>query len=434
MGAFDPVAYLTDPGNAVTKPGLERISALLAELGDPQDGLRFVHVAGTNGKGSICAYLNSILAHAGLRVGLFSSPAFERFEDGITVAGHPISGGELAVAAQDVRAAAQQVEARLGDAPSAFELTCAAALLHFARSGCDICIMEVGMGGRLDATNVVRPDVCVIARIGFDHTEYLGETLGEIAAEKAGIVKPGARVVSWPQERPAMAVIEDICEGAGCALTMPAFSMLRRWLPDMKAAKRVFEYEGRTYVTGLLGSSQPENASVAIEAAYALRRCGWDIPDEAISGGIASAAIPGRFELLRHRPLVLVDGAHNPQGARALAESLAEVLQALDEPQLRGCFALGVLADKAYEAMIEPLVPFASSFVAYAPDNPRALSAEDLARAVRRQVSADVLVRTAPSAEEAAASALELAGSDGFAVAYGSLYSAARVRNAILSA
>ena len=430
---FDPVAYLNAPRWRASKPGLERIAALADELGRPQDSLRFVHVAGTNGKGSICAYLAAILRASGFKTGLFTSPYIERFEDRIRVDGEQIGSEELLAATLRVREAARAVEERLGEHPTEFELMCAVALVHFQAAGCDICVMETGLGGRLDATNIIMPDVSVIARIGFDHTELLGETLSEIAAEKAGIIKEGRPVVSWPQERHAMEVIEDVCASRGCALTMPAFDRLDAGALDMSSLARSFRYEGSGYATHLLGSCQPQNASIAVEAARALRRCGWDVSDEALRVGIEHAVWPGRFEVLEGAPLAVVDGAHNPQGAEALAESLRELLAASGRAEDAVSFVMGVLADKDYEYMIEPLVPFASSFAAYAPDNPRALAADDLARAIRRQAPPDVPVQTAASPEAAVELALAQAGAAGCVVACGTLYSVARIKRCLLA-
>ena len=200
--SFDPIAYINEPRWLESRLGLDRICELLDRLGRPQDRLKFVHVAGTNGKGSTCAYLASILQAAGLRTGLFTSPYLIAFEERIRVDGANISADDLIEATLLVK---EQAEA-MADHPTEFELMCAVALVHFARSGCDVVVLEVGLGGRLDSTNVIdAPEVAVIARIGLDHTALLGNTLAAIAGEKAGIVKPGSAVVSWPQEPEAMA-------------------------------------------------------------------------------------------------------------------------------------------------------------------------------------------------------------------------------------
>ncbi len=434
MELSSALAFLTDPARQATKPGLDRVRALLQALENPQEQLRFVHVAGTNGKGSTSAYLASMCRAAGMKTGVFASPPFETLQDSMTVDGQPIGKDEFIACVERIRAAVALVESREQDAPSAFEMQCAAALLFFAQQDCDLCVVEAGMGGAMDATNVIVPDVCVITRIGFDHTEFLGDTLGEIAAEKAGIVKQGAQVVSWPQTREAMTVIEDVCEERECPLTKADFPRLTRWLPDMDALARKFSYKGQSYATRMLGSCQAENASVAIEAAFALRRRGWSISDRAMREGIAAAQVPARFEVLRRDPLAIVDGAHNPQGALAMIESFVEMARALGTPDMRAHFIMGVLADKDYEAMIEAALPHAASFTVYTPASTRALAAERLAQACERQAPPHVAVRTASDAETAVAQAMDAARSDGCVVAFGSLYSAAWVRRAILSA
>ena len=455
--------------------GLERMRELLERLGRPQDRLKFVHVAGTNGKGSTCAFLASILQEAGYRTGLFTSPFIETFEERIRVDGANISLDDLTAATLLVREQAEAME----DHPTEFELMCAVALVHFAHQACDIVVMEVGLGGRLDATNVIdAPEVCVIARVGFDHTDLLGSTLARIAGEKAGIVKRGAAVVSYPQEPEAMEVVVQVAEAVGAPLLVPDFSHLRvapfdlastgaaQWAAgecacgtgieigeDAAAPKNVagedavgrgaggegcdsavfafreFSYGGFCGLrTKLLGSYQPQNAALAIETVCALRARGWGIPDDAVREGIASAVWPGRFEVVATRPLLVVDGGHNPQGARALADTLGDIL-----PGKRVVFVMGVLADKDYPAMIGEVLPFARAFVTMTPPNPRALSAGDLACAIGEALppESEIPVISAEDAAGAIARAREMAGPQGVVVAFGSLYSIAALKAAI---
>lgn len=437
--AFDPVAYLNEPRWRSMRPGLERIAELLDRVGRPQDGLRFVHVAGTNGKGSTCAYLASILTAAGYRTGLFTSPYLEAFEERIRVDGEMIPSDDLLSATIAVREAAEA----MADHPTEYELMCAVAMVHFARRRCDVVVLEVGLGGRLDATNVIdAPEACVIARIGLDHTGILGSTLGKIASEKAGIVKPGAAVASWPQEPEAMAEIEAAAAACGAQVRVPDFSALAvepLALPrDARAleARRRFSYArfagGSPLETRLIASYQPENAALALETVIALRERGWNIPDDAVREGVVEARWPGRFEVVGADPIAIVDGGHNPQGARALVDTLREVL-----PGARPVFVIGVLEDKDYPAMLEEVVPLGSGFVAVAPDNPRALSAERLAKAIS-WTAQDLLgcsLRARPvaaaDADDAVARARELAGPDGVVCAFGSLYGVAAVKSAL---
>lgn len=483
--SFDPVAWINTPRWQASRLGLERMIDLLNRMGRPQDALRFAHVAGTNGKGSTCAYLASILQAAGLRVGLFTSPYILRFEERIRVDGCDITEEELARAVAAVRPHAEAMEAACGDHPTEFELMAAVALEHFRAVACDIVVLEVGLGGRLDATNVIdAPEASVICRIGLDHTDLLGDTLAAIAGEKAGIVKPASPVVSWPQEPEAMAVVEAVAAERGCALTVPDFSQLvveplvlgaergngacggdgvpvtasseggnsaqgdasgdggdgEAVAASGEAAARAvvaplrrrFAYRGRAFETGLLGSYQPFNAALALEAARVLRERGWDIPAEAEVSGIAGARWPGRFEVVEAAPLTIIDGGHNAQGAQALGASLADLLG--DAGLGSVAFAMGVLADKDYEAMVRAVVPWAGSFHVYAPDNLRALPAEELTTCIRevlaeegRVVAVPVCVHATPA--EALTAARADAAFDGVAVAFGTLYAIADLQN-----
>lgn len=431
---FDPVAWINTPRWQTSRLGLSRMVDLLERLGRPQDDLRFVHVAGTNGKGSVCAYLASVLQAAGYKVGLFTSPFILCFEERIRVNGENIRAEELARVVEAVRPAAEAVEADTGDHPTEFELMAAVAFEHFRAVGCDIVVLEVGLGGRLDATNVIdASEASVICRIGLDHTDLLGDTVAAIAGEKAGIVKPGCPVASWPQEREAMAIIEAVAAERGCELVVPDFSQLAVE-PLAGAALRRFSWQGQEFETRLLGSYQPFNAALALETVRVLRGRGWDIPEEAEVAGIASARWPGRFEMVAASPLTIVDGGHNPQGAEALAASLADLLG--EEGRGSVDFALGVLADKDYPAMVRAVAPWARSFSVYAPTSPRALSADELAACVREVLGEegradDVPVRVCAEAAEALRAARAAAGSQGVAVAFGTLYAIADLMAAL---
>lgn len=439
---FDPIAYINTSRWQASRLGLDRIRELLERLGRSQDRLKFVHVAGTNGKGSICAYLASILNAAGYRTGMFTSPYIERFEERIRVNSAMISPDELRDVTLAVREHAEAMAEETGDHPTEFELMTAVALEHFARCGCDIVVLEVGLGGRLDSTNVIdAPEACVIARIGLDHTALLGNTLAAIAGEKAGIIKEGSAVVSWPQESEAMAVIEHAAAEHGCELRVPDFAQLEegaiRW-EDGASPFRSFSYREWTDLrTGILGSYQPQNATVALEVVSVLRGRGWHIPDEAVRAGVAQTRWPGRFEIVEGGSspdgfAIVVDGGHNPQGARALADSLAEVF-----PGRKPVFVIGVLEDKDYPRMLEDVLPLGSAFVCVTPDNPRALPAHKLARAIRWTgqdllgCSACVNPVVARDFEDAIRRARELADPDGLICAFGSLYSVAALKEAV---
>lgn len=420
---FDPVAYLNDPRWSASNYGLDRIRELLERIGRPQDKLKFVHVSGTNGKGSIVAFLGGILTAAGYKVGTFSSPAIMEYKDQVRVDGVVISTDELRVATEPVREAAEAMAARDGleGHPTQFELLTAATFQHFVNCGCDIAIIECGMGGLEDSTNVIdAPEVCVFARMGLDHTGFLGDTLAKIATNKAGIMKQGASVVSWPQVEEAMEVLEQRASEIGTVAITPDFDQVTVGHIACDG-RRSFTYRGVQYLTSLLGSYQPYNAAVAIEAAGALKARGWHIEENAQVLGIESALLPGRFEILparEGRGPVVVDGGHNPQGAAVLVDSLHDRF-----PGRRIVFALGILADKDYREMLLLFAPLASAWVCITPPNPRALPAADMAKTVTELVGDDVIVQVADGFEDAAVRALALAGPDGVVCACGSLYS-----------
>lgn len=458
---FDAVAYINEPRWLTSRLGLDRIRELLERLGNPQDGFAVVHVAGTNGKGSTCSFAASMLAAAGYTTGLFTSPYIIEFSDRIKVNGENISDADLCTATLLVREQAEAME----DHPTEFELMTAVAFVHFARSGCDIAVVEVGLGGRLDSTNVVEsPEVCAIARIALDHTALLGNTLGEIAGEKAGIIKRGVPVVSWSQDPEAMAVVESTARDLEAPLTVPDFEALaidsldaaigsfatgsRAVAADADAPSgcdgvasdvshetfvRVFSYKRyRNLETRLIGSYQPYNAALAIEVIEVLREHGWEVSDEAFRAGIADAEWPGRFEIAAVRPTFVIDGGHNPQGARVLAESLKQAF-----PGRKAVFVIGVLEDKDYPEMLEEILPLGSVFIVIEPPNPRALPAEKLARAIRWTgqdllgCSACTKPYIAKDIPDAVAKARELAGEDGLVCAAGSLYSIAEIKRAL---
>ena len=424
MVEFDPVAYINEPRWQESRLGLERIRDLLERMGRPQDRLKFVHVAGTNGKGSTCAFIASVLQEAGYRTGLFTSPYIITFEERIRVDGENIAMDDLRDVTLFVREHAEDMARETGEHPTEFELMTAVAFEHFARSQCDIVVCEVGMGGRLDSTNIIEaPEVCVITNIALDHTSMLGDTVEAIAREKAGIIKTGAQVVSWLQDdAAAMKAIRDAATACGADVAIPSFHTLREW--PVKDAKRPFSYKGVDFTTQLLGTYQPFNAVVAIEAIEALRRCGWAVPDDALVKGIAETRWPGRFEVVEAGPpTVIVDGGHNPQGAAVLAESLLDVF-----PDEHIVFVMSVLADKDYVGMIEQVARLGAAYVCATPPNPRALPARDLATAIRKQVGNRVPVKTASSFAEAMAKARKLAGSTGVVCAFGSLYSIAEIK------
>ncbi len=400
-----------------SKPGLERIGEMMEQLGNVQEDLKFIHIAGTNGKGSVSAMLSSVLTAAGYRTGLFISPYIMRFNERMQVNGMPISDEELAEIVTEVQPVAESMAER----PTEFEIITAAAFLWFARQKCDIVVLETGLGGRLDATNLISKNVCaVITNLGMDHTEYLGNTLGEIAGEKCGILKPGCPVVAYRSAPEAMKVIRARAKELECPVRTADFGKIKALSADLQG--QTFQYKQFPELTvHLLGAHQLKNAAVALETISVLRKAGWEIPDEAVVQGMDATRWPGRFEVLQDNPLVIVDGAHNPQGVESLIAAVKEYL-----PGQHIVCVTGVLADKDWKPMMDRLKTVVSDFVAVTPDSPRALGNVRLARYLTDR---EHWVSVADDVEKGLTGALERAkATGGMVLACGSLYMAADVR------
>lgn len=404
------------------KPGLDRMQNLLAHLGRPEKELQCIHIAGTNGKGSLAVMTASILTAAGYKTGLTVSPYVVDFRERFQIDGEMIPPRTLASLAGKVLDAVEQIRQEGGEPPVQFEAVTALALLWFAREKCDLVVLETGLGGRFDATNAVAHTlVAAITRIGYDHRELLGDTLDQIAAEKAGIIKEGCTVVCYPdQPAEAMGPILTAAAEAHTSIITPEAEDIR-CLPGKRLENRV-DYGGYQVALGLPGAHQANHAAMAVEIALALwREYGYEISDDAILQGLAAARIPARIEILRRRPLLLLDGCHNPDGARALAETLAK---AQYEENLVGVF--GMLADKDYKTMLEALAPAFAKAYTVTPDCPRALSGVDLQKEARFHMDAEA----APGVPEALRAAVRYAEEHNLAgvVVCGSLYLAAEAR------
>lgn len=403
---------------------LERniIECLLEELGSPHKGLKYVHIAGTNGKGSTSALLSSILRAAGYKTGLYTSPYIQQFNERIQVDGVQISDEELAGITAEIAEAAARLKARGLRHPTVFELITALGFIHFKRKGCDIVVLEVGLGGRLDATNVIdAPEIAVITNIGLDHMDCLGDTLELIAREKAGIIKPGCDVVLYSQEKSVEDAIASVCKERGASLTFADTSLAE--VRSVSVDGIEFDYKGYPSLkTSLLGIYQVRNAVTAIVTAEQLRRKGYAISEQSIADGLSSAHWPGRLELLRRDPVVIVDGAHNPQGALALTESLGAIF-----PGRKVNFLIGVLSDKNYSSAIELTMPMAKSYHTVTPPNSRALSAQELAAEVKRH--GDVPVFAYDDIPSALDAVLASVTADEIVCIFGSLYQVGEVRS-----
>ena len=417
MGFQELLASICVPQWESRAPGLSRIRELMRHLGNPQNELRFVHIAGTNGKGSTSAMLASILSAAGYTTGLFTSPHLQRYNERIQVNGAEISDGDLLALLREIGSAA----ARMSERPSEFEALTALALLYFQRRHCRIVVLEVGLGGRLDPTNVIAPpEAAVITNIGLEHTEYLGDTLEKIAAEKAGIIKPGSDVVLYGQSPEVENVVRAKCAGCGGKLQATDISNLEVLSCDL-SGQRLRYRERRELRLGLLGLYQSRNAAVALDTVDALLRRGWSIPEDAVVRGLACARWPGRFEVLRREPLVIVDGAHNPNGVEALAACLEQYL-----PDRKVTFVMGVMADKRYDQMLDLVAPFAEKFITVTPDSHRSLPSVQLAADIGRRLG--LPVKAAGTASEGVSMALEEARPGDAICVFGSLYQVGEVR------
>lgn len=420
MTINEALAYIHAVDWRRSVPGLTRIGGLLDRLGHPERTVKFVHVTGTNGKGSTCAMLASILRAAGYRTGLYTSPYIFRFNERMQIDGQPIPDEELCAITEDVRPLADGMD----DHPSEFEIVTAIAFTWFARRRCDIVVCEVGMGGEFDATNVIpAPETAVLCNIGLDHTAYLGDTVEKIAATKSGIIKPGCDAVLYPCAPSVAEVVAARCRRCGVTLhrvDMDALSPAAHSLDGQD-----FDFGELTDLhLPLLGRMQLRNAATVLTVADVLRRRGWAISEDAVRQGLAQVRWPVRFEVVRREPLVVMDGGHNPQCMTALAENIRDYL-----PGRPLTVLTGVLRDKDYQHMYAPLLPYAARFITVTPDSPRALPAQELA-AYLAPLGKPATACT--SIAEGAALALEGAAADGAVLCCGSLYLMGDAKAALL--
>ena len=394
-----------------SRPGLERISELLQKMGKPQDSLKFVHVAGTNGKGSFCAMLSSVLTAAGYKTGLYTSPYVKYFNERMSIDGEMISNDELSEVVGYVKTYADGMQ----DKPTEFELICAVAFEYFYRNKCDIVVLEVGLGGRLDATNIIKTaELSVITGISLDHTALLGDTVERIAEEKAGICKAERPLLYGGRDAAAREVIKRHADKCKCKFTETDYSALS----DIK-----YSLDGTEFSYGkekdlkikLLGSYQPYNAATVITAVQLLRGEGYNISDCALRRGLLCTVWHARFELLSNEPVIIFDGGHNPEGVSAAVESVKAYFGSK-----RVRIITGVMKDKDYSFISKAIACIACEVFTVTPDNPRALSAEEYAEVFSCR---GVESHACQSVGEALSAAVEKSLEDGTPiVALGSLY------------
>ena len=400
-------------------PGLSRTQELLKRMGNPEKKLKFIHIAGTNGKGSTAAMTASILNKAGYRVGLYTSPYIYRFNERIQVNGVQIPDEDVATVTEYVKQFAEAMEEK----PTEFELVTAIGFEYFLRQNCDIVVLEVGMGGALDSTNVIEtPEVAVITNIGLDHTDYLGDTVEKIAETKAGIFKENGHAVVYRGAPSVEAVYEKVCAERNISLKKADFDSLVCKSHSLEG--QVFDCGARKdLVLPLLGDHQLHNASVVLSIADTLKEIGWNITEENIRDGIRDVSWPGRFDIVGRDPLFIIDGGHNPQCIDALVVNVQDYLAG------RKIIALtGVLADKDYGEMYRPMMPYIQEFVCITPPNPRKLEAAELAVHLSR---VGAMATPCDSIAQGVKTAVEKAGKDGVVLCFGSLYTIGDIRNAL---
>lgn len=397
--------------------GLERLKQALELLGNPQHKVRFVHVAGTNGKGSCAAMLASVLKEAGYRTGLYISPHLRRYNERMQVDGVDISDDDLIRAAQRVKEVCEQ----LGGTPIVFEVLTLMALWYFAECRCDFVVLEVGIGGKLDATNCIpAPATALIAQLGFDHTETLGSTIEEIAAQKGGIAKSGSQLVMAEQEPAALRVVEQLCREQGCGFTVADPERLQV-LSTSPEGQRLRDRTYGELLLPLAGSHQVKNAANVLTVVEVLKGEGFAIPDRAVRQGIESTVWPARFERLSRSPDFILDGGHNPQCVQAAVQALQDYY-----PGKKVVFLTGMMKDKDSAAMLAKMAEVAKAFVCLHADSERAFGAQELAREIENTLS--LAAYPAASAQEGCALAQRLAGEQGVVCALGSLYLAGEIR------
>lgn len=419
MNAEQAIAYIHSVCWKGSIPGLGRTQELLEKMGNPEKKLKFVHIAGTNGKGSTAAMTASILSKAGYRTGLYTSPYIYRFHERIQVDGVEISDEDLTEITEYVKPLADS----MAQSPTEFELVCCIAFEYFYRKKCDIVVLEVGMGGAWDATNVIEvPEVAVITNIGLDHTEYLGDTEEKIAETKSGIFKPHGHAVVYRSTPSVEAVYERVCAERDVSLRKADFEGLVLKAHTLEG--QVFDCGSRkNLVLPLLGDHQLHNASVVLSIADTLIGEGWKISEQNIYDGIRDVRWPGRFDIVCRKPLFIIDGGHNPQCIEALVKNIRDYLAGKKVIALTG-----VLADKDYADMYKPVMPLVDRFVCITPPNPRKLEAEQLARYL---CQAGAQAQASESILDGVKKAMDLAGEDGVVLCFGSLYSIGGIRDAL---
>lgn len=424
MNCAQAIEYIHSLEKFGIKPGLERIKALCELLGNPQDKLKVIHVAGTNGKGSTSTMISNILIKNGFKTGLYISPYVTDFRERIQLNGNMIEHSELAECVEKVKCAVD-ILLEKGEQTTEFEALTATAFVYFEKKKCDFVVLEVGLGGRFDATNVIKaPFVSVIASISLDHTAILGDTVEQISAEKCGIIKFGAETVIYPFQNPeAMKVIEDTCVLRCNTLRVPDINKLKIGKESIEGTNA--SYDGTEFLLPLAGEHMIYNAITAIEAVRSLSRFGIIISDDIIAAGIASSVMPARMELIKKKPVIILDGGHNEGCAKALADYIRKHLA-----DKRIIMVSSMMADKDYLSYLKIVAPFASVFIATKADVPRALSSDELCETAKAFCSDSYSI---PDPLKAIYAAGNITEKDDVMIVCGSFYLAGEVRDNLLN-
>lgn len=423
MNYSEAMDYIEDTAKFGMNLGLKRIETLLSNIGSPEKKLRCIHIAGTNGKGSVVSMISSILVEDGFRVGTYISPHLQRFTERIRINNEEISCEDTARLVTSIKPVVDKMIEEGYDHPTEFEIITAVMFKYFEEKKVDFAVIEVGLGGRLDSTNVIDPLMSVITTISYDHMAVLGDTIGKIAYEKAGIIKENGIVVTYPQDKEAMDVIKRVCREKNAALIDAGYGDVQ--LKSYNLDGQVFDMkiDGETYEdlsTGLLGEYQLINALTAITAIRALSKRGIDIPRESIYAGLKNVKWPGRIEVISKDPIVVIDGAHNVQGIQSLTESVNKYFHYKSI-----ILVAGVLKDKQVDKMCKIIMPLCSAIIATEPKSSRAMPADELCRIARKYCSDTT---SCPDIEDAYYAGLKKVGRGDLLLFCGSLYMIGAVR------
>ncbi len=402
-----------------SKLGLSRTCELLELMGNPQNKLKFIHVAGTNGKGSVCACLSEVLSQAGYKTGMYTSPHLMRINERFKIDGKDIDDREFAALITKVR----DITESMSEQASQFEVLTAAAFEYFYKEGCDIVILETGLGGRLDSTNVINaPEVTLITTIDMDHMAELGDTMEKIALEKAGIIKRGTKVVVDGRNTSVMHVFEKACKEQGCKLIISEIEKIENLRVSLEQSK--FDYKDiKDIDLSLTGLYQPGNAILAVEGIKILTEKGFKINDEDIKAALKKVHWQARFEIMDKDPYFIIDGSHNPAG---VSETVKSIKAYFSDKKIR--FIIGILSDKNIDEILTDIKPLAKEVAVITPPSSRACKAEDMIKLVEEKIS--VSNRAFESIKEAVDYMLDSAKKDDIICAMGSLYSVGELKKA----